>query len=71
MIGYRNAEGQFVANTVLVKDTVTKTDMNDLSKANAIQPTLTVTAYASQLYKTNGTQFTAAEAWANITNPTT
>lgn len=33
--------------------------------ANA-QPTLTVTAYASQLHKNAGETFTAAEAWANI-----
>lgn len=32
-------------------------------------PTLTVTAYASQLYKNNTQTFTAAEAWANVSNP--
>ena len=30
-------------------------------------PKLTVTAYASQLYKSAGVEFTAAEAWANVT----
>lgn len=58
---------------VLVRDTVTK-DMMDsfdadrdgvLSDAEkATLPTLTFTAYAVQYYKTNGTPFEAAEAWA-------
>lgn len=49
---------------VTVKSTVTKTMMNGLTADT--YPTLTVTAYASQLYKNNTTEFTAAEAWANI-----
>ena len=49
---------------VTVKDTVTKTMMNALTEAT--RPTLTFTAYASQLYKSAGEKFTAAEAWANI-----
>ncbi len=32
-------------------------------------PTLTFTAYASQLYKSADVEFTAAEAWENV-NPT-
>lgn len=48
-------------NTVSVKDTVTKNNM-----ATAATATLTYTAYASQLYKSSGVEFTAAEAWANI-----
>ena len=52
---------------VLVNVTVTKTNMEALAADDAVQPTLTFTAYATQLYKTNPTaensQFTAAEAW--------
>lgn len=53
---------------VTVKDTVTKEMMEDAEQNN---PTLTVTAYASQLYKNNNptdNTFTAVEAWNNITN---
>lgn len=52
---------------VSVKDTVTKTDM---TAAGTNKPTLKFTAYASQLYKSAGTEFTPAEAWSNA-NPTT
>lgn len=55
-------------NQVAVKDAVTKDMMDDLT--NDTYPTLTVTAYASQLYKNNTETFTAAEAWANA-QPTT
>lgn len=51
-------------NQVTVKGTVTKEQMNGLTADT--YPTLTVTAYASQLYKNNTEKFTAAEAWANI-----
>lgn len=53
---------------VTVKDTVTKADFEKLTKATNPdpEPTLTFTAYATQLYKDNNTRFTAAEAWANI-----
>lgn len=51
-------------NQVTVKDEVTKEQMNGLTADT--YPTLTVTAYASQLYKNNTEKFTAAEAWANI-----
>lgn len=50
-------------NQVTVKDGVDETMMNSLTAAN--YPTLTITAYASQLYKSAGVEFTAAEAWAN------
>ena len=53
---------------VTVKDTVKKADMDGLTTNN--YPTLTVTAYASQLYKSAGVEFSAADAWANV-NPTT
>ena len=51
-------------NQVTVKDDVTKEKMNALTQDT--YPTLTVTAYASQLYKNNTETFTAAEAWDNI-----
>ena len=53
---------------VTVKGNVTKTMMNGLDTNT--YPTLTVTAYASQLYKSNNDKFTPAEAWANA-QPTT
>lgn len=54
-------------NQVTVKDTVTKADMEALNKENAAKPTLTITAYASQLYKNaNNDTFSASEAWNNI-----
>lgn len=52
-------------NKVTVKDTVTKTMMDGLNAEGATKPTLTFTAYASQLYKNNTEKFTPAEAWAN------
>ena len=55
-------------NQVTVKGTVTKADMNALTTAT--YPTLTVTAYASQLYKSASEEFSAADAWANVSNPT-
>ena len=54
---------------VTVLGTVTKADMEALNAEGAVKPTLTITAYASQLYKSAGVKFTAAEAWKNV-NPT-
>lgn len=51
-------------NQVTVKSDVTKERMNALTETT--YPTLTVTAYASQQFKNNTQEFTAAEAWANI-----
>lgn len=51
-------------NQVTVKGDVTKEQMNALTETT--YPTLTVTAYASQLYKNNTQTFTAAEAWDHI-----
>lgn len=51
-------------NKVTVKGSVTKEMMNTLTAAT--YPTLTITAYASQLYKSAGVEFSAAEAWANV-----
>lgn len=53
-------------NTVTVKGIVTKEMMNALTAST--YPTLTFTAYASQYYKNNTTAFTAAEAWANVSD---
>lgn len=55
---------------VTVRETVTKEMMNSLTAET--YPTLTVTAYASQLYKNSDTTnntFSALEAWNNA-NPT-
>ena len=42
--------------------------MNAIDTGAAAKPTLKITAYASQLHKNAATEFTAAEAWANV-NP--
>ena len=49
---------------VTVRGDVTKTMLNALTEAT--QPTLTFTAYACQYNSSNGTSFTAAEAWAKV-----
>ena len=51
---------------VTVMDTVTKADMENLNKDGATKPTLTITAYASQLYKNNTERFEPAEAWEKV-----
>lgn len=51
-------------NQVSVKDSVTKVQMNELTAET--YPTLTVTAYATQLMKDNNTKFTDVEAWAKV-----
>ena len=53
---------------VTVKGTVTKELMNALDAEGAAKPTLTITAYASQLHKNATDKFDAATAWANIAN---
>lgn len=58
-------------NQVTVKDTVTKEMMDELKVSGATQPTLTFTAYACQLYKSNGVEFDAAEAWTQVSTSTT
>ncbi len=50
---------------VTVSSTVTKEQMSELTESC---PTLTVTAYASQLMESNTEEFTAIEAWSNV-NP--
>ena len=42
--------------------------MNALDAEGAAKPTLTITAYASQLYKNATETFSASEAWNNIAN---
>ena len=53
---------------VTVKGTVTKEQMNALDAAGAVKPTLTITAYASQLHKNANETFIALDAWNNIAN---
>lgn len=48
---------------VTVKDSVDETMMNSLTAET--YPTLTITAYASQLHSSNNTDFTAKQAWDN------
>lgn len=51
---------------VTVKGSVTKTDMSAIDNGTAVRPTLTIAAFASQLYKSADEKFSAAAAWANI-----
>ena len=53
---------------VTVKGSVTKEQMNALDAEDAVKPTLTITAYASQLHKNATEIFSASEAWNNIAN---
>lgn len=50
------------SDEVLTLPEVTKAEMNAIKDKN--KPTLTFTAYAVQLYKTNKIEFTANQAWA-------
>ena len=59
-----NAYSILKDDQVKVKDEVTKEQMKALT--DMTKPTLTFTAYASQLYKNNTEVFTAAEAWRNL-----
>ena len=52
-------------NQVTVSGDVTKAMLNGLTEAT--QPTLTFTAYACQYNNSNGTNFSAIEAWNNVT----
>ena len=71
---YRTVEGDQIGrpysvlenDQVTVKGTVTKADMEALNAQGAAKPTLTITAYASQLYKNATDKFSALEAWNNI-----
>ena len=69
---YRTVEGDQIGtpysvlegNQVTVRDDVTKDKMNALKQDT--YPTLTITAYASQLHKNADKKFTAVEAWENV-----
>lgn len=56
-------------NQVQVNENVTKADMNALTDTTKY-PTLTFTAYASQLYQNNTDKFTPFAAWEKV-QPTT
>lgn len=56
---------QWTADNVGVKPSVTE-EMMDAVSGDKVKPTLTFNAYASQLYKTNGVEFAADEAWAIV-----
>lgn len=65
-MGENNASAILKDNKVTVKNTVTKEMMSD---EGFTQPTLTFTAYAHQLYKSETLEkFEAATAWSNL-NP--
>jgi len=53
-------------DTVTVKWEVTKEMMDAIEKGEATEPTLNVTAYAVQYYKTNDVEFSETEAWAIV-----
>ncbi len=55
-------------DTINVKDTVTKELM---AEAKGAEPTLTITAYASQFNSSNNEQFTPAQAWKNVNSTAT
>ena len=59
-VWYRVVKATDTTKTIAVKDTVTKDNM-----ATAANAELVYTAYATQLYKSNGVEFSAAEAWTN------
>ena len=56
----------WTADHVGVKPSVTKPMMDAIK--NGDKPTLTFTAYACQLYKTNNVEFSATDAWNQVKN---
>lgn len=63
VIGYESGDpATFTANKVLVKDSVTKAMMDEITAQTASAPTLTFTAYAVQKDGVG----TAAEAWNKV-----
>ena len=54
---------------VTVLGSVTKSMMDELRDGKAEKPTLTVTAYASQFYKSAGVECDVNTAWTNISTP--
>lgn len=63
--GATNSFPILLNNKVTVSGDITSAMMTDFENGTATKPTLTITAYASQLYKNNTDKFTPAEAWAN------
>jgi len=63
---FGNESYSWKPNQVLVKPDVTKEMMEGVAADGGKLPTLTFTAYASQMYKDNTTPFTAEQAWANV-----
>ncbi len=49
-------------DTIYVSENLTKEEMKQITTA----PTLTITAYACQYYKTNDVEFGAADAWRQV-----
>ena len=66
--GATNAYPILAGNKVTVSGDITKEQMNALDAEGAVKPTLTITAYASQLHKNATETFSASEAWSNIAN---
>lgn len=66
--GETNAFPVLKGNKVTVSENITKEQMEALNEQGAEKPTLTITAYASQLYKKAGEKFEPADAWKNV-NP--
>ena len=66
--GKTNAYPILAGNKVTVSGDITKEQMNALDAEGAVKPTLTITAYASQLHKNATETFSASEAWKNIAN---
>ena len=66
--GATNAYPILAGNKVTVSGDITKEQMNALDAEGAVKPTLTITAYASQLHKNATETFSASEAWNNIAN---
>lgn len=62
--GADNVKYTWADNEVLTKPEVTKEMMADVNDSN--KPTLSFTAYAVQLWKSNESKFTAEEAWLKI-----
>lgn len=64
--GTTNAFPVLKDNKVTVSEMITKEQMEALNAQGSVKPTLSIMAYASQLYKSAGVKFTASEAWNNI-----
>lgn len=66
--GTTNAFPVLAGNKVTVSGDITKEMMNAMDAGTVAKPTLTITAYASQLYKNATEKFDASAAWNNIAN---